>query len=590
MSSSSSSSSFRSGEPHARAQLTTPAQLVSGFDPAVSEHFVPLPSPLPIPPPAYITPLSTPISPPPTESSSYETSIPTAKKPRSTFTSTTTLPYDPLESDVGPLREYNGGTGTVSDDAEGFQQSKDLTPQYQRKYPLAVRRGYIGGYTPKMSVSYAPDGNCRKRLLYLLFDTLEDVFRCFVLVFNNTSHAIDPVVASYTASYMGKSIDAKTKSATYFSVKSIPFATGHGMFSSYSPMQLNLPYVNKTNYQDVKMETTFTRTELFSRNDYIMMLFYAYFSMVLDIYVYMLYAHGKYNRQSSASSSSSTPPLPIPLLASVLNGCNNDKYFRDVVLLLHRQYLRLVDVRNSKTPRDPKEVYKAFQVFSTDVGFEEGDLWVYFLKIDTSFVKLVEAFFLDYSNILACQHNERDLQIIREHRVTVQGISTDLSGAGGYFLGMQELGTMMIANFKVVRKRTWTPEDKKLLEKNAQNVLLQIGTHINNTIRGRAMQTGVGTYADSAISTGIYELMRSLINNKEIKNALASADIDPNDKNEIARVLFIGMKKLELDVLFRKIMTDVKDKTQDEVLLTNTDVVKGYVNAMEGYIRSRRTG
>lgn len=586
MSSSSSSSSYRSGEPHARAQLMTPAQLVSGFDPAVSDLFVPLPSPLPIPPPAYITPLSAPSS---AESSSYETSIPPTKK-RSAPTPTAKLPYDSVESDVGPLREYNGGAGTVSDDTEGFQQSKDLTPQYQRKYPLAVRRGYVGGYTPKTNVTYTPDGNCRKRLLYLLFDTLEDVFRCFVLVFNNTSHAIDPVVASYTASYMGKSIDAKTKSATYFSVKSIPFAMGHGMFSSYSPMQLNLPYVNKTNYQDIKMETTFTRAELFSRNDYIMMLFYAYLSMVLDIYVYMLYAHGKYNRSSSTSSSSSTPPLPIPLLVSVLNGCNNDKYFRDVVLLLHRQYLYLTNVRNSKTPRDPKEVYKAFQAFSTDAPFEEGDLWVYFLKIDTSFVRLVEAFFLDYSNILACQHNEKDLQIIKDHRATVQSISSDLSGAGGYFLGMQELGTMMIANFKVVRKRTWTPEDKKLLEKNAQSVLLQIGARINDAIRGRASQAGVDTYADSAISTGIYELMRSLITNKEIKNALASSDIDPNDRNEIARVLFIGMKKLDLDVLFRKVMTDVKEKTQDEVLLANPEVVKGYVNAMEGYVRSRKTG
>lgn len=504
---------------------------------------------------------STQYQPPPSAASfSSSSSSSTSLPPSSSTGSSSIRLFTPSASELfTPSASSSSSSSLLDDDIDttpsSFQVGErmftypnadkpNINLGYTRRHPFTVRQGYILGARLDKNlgnVGIVESPNWSHDTVRLLYDTIGSVFRCFVLTFNCTHHAIDPIIRLYTTEYKhGISLNAASTKYTYFTVENVQTSSlsSGAQSEDQAPMDLRLRWLTKSICSKIEMKPTFLKDRMFENIDQVIMLIYVYLSMLTDIYIYMWRAHEQ-----------KTPCI----LSNLYDICNSELHAKKTMRLFQRivdslksdnktmisnVFIGIINFYNSKPSNDDSSILVNSEKLTRTVY---PNLWRYLTKVDTSFVNIIETILLDYTNISSHQVNTAfDVGLLRNNRETINIIAKQLTTTErGYFLGMEWLFRICFQQLNGnLRTKPRTPEETLAITKIIECIILDYGPSMQTILVYPGAMTTSRSREETLLSVIIYSIVDIITTTKDIKELPTNSNLDPSNPNEIKRAVY----------------------------------------------------
>lgn len=205
---------------------------------------------------------------------------------------------------------------------------------------------------------------CSHEQIDVLYNSLNTLYRCYTVLFNRTTHPIDPFIVDYT--YVAKAGEKPTKTSTassYFLVKTV--VNPYNEEDTYNPLDLGLPDIDDRFLELINIEMTADLDIVRESKAHIVMLFYVYMSMCLDIVAYIRLIGGNKSTIFSIFNGSLQAEFVSLKIAQAFNAMYNTLKDNDVDTI--RLFVSEIDLYTR--PYNPKAPHAWRALFKVDTGF-----------------------------------------------------------------------------------------------------------------------------------------------------------------------------------------------------------------------------
>lgn len=266
----------------------------------------------------------------------------------------------------------------------------------------------------------------------MLYDSIDEAFRCFIVMFNNTNYGVDTLVRNFTkiipATTTALSSARRHLSPKYFSIQNVAVLHNEGSgdisITNYDPMELRLPYLSQDIIKRVRFIVNFEFADMLKRPEAVQLLVYAYTCFVVDAY-----------SLARSTDEKSTTRRVLSSMRSLEKGARAVNAIKD-----------LQKVFSSGNEMDARAFINDVRLLSSDLIAPLDNRWRQFFNVYEGFVAEFHVALLNELHAVPCASDYGVTDAVaNQHRLHVNNAILSYVKSGIYFRGMNRLSNGMLS-------------------------------------------------------------------------------------------------------------------------------------------------